>query len=264
MPLLLLLAACGAPEPRFEVTGEVVEVRSLTEVVVAHDDIDGFMDAMTMPFTVADPKGLEGVAPGDRIAGTLVVARSGTVLQDLRVTARAPEPEPAEAPPDLAPGQAVPEGAIFPGTPVILAKGSPITIGQGQEGRIAVTFLYTRCPIPEFCPLITSRFLALQQVLPQGARLLAITMDPEHDSRGVLRDYAEEHGAEPGRWDLGVVPKEVLFGLAEKAGLKVHGRGLGITHDLVLLILDEDGRLIRRYDHMQWDQAEVVGLLTPR
>ena len=139
-------------------------------------------------------------------------------------------------------------GTLFPRTPVVLAEGSPVTIGVGQRGRWAVTFVYTRCPMPEYCPLVVSRFQALQPMLPEGARLLAITIDPEHDSKSVLRTFAAEAGAEPGRWDFGRVPGEVLFGLAEKAGLPVHGEGMGISHDLVLLILDGDGgRLVARY-----------------
>ncbi len=260
MRLLLAMLACGTSElPTFPVTGRVVEVRSDAEVVVAHDDIEGFMDAMTMPFAVSDPTQLEGVRPGDTIAATLVVGgEPGTTLTDLRVTAKAPR----EEPPELAPGEALPEGKLFPRTPVLLAKGSPVTIGQGQKGRYAVTFVYTRCPIPEYCPLVVSRFQSLQEVLPSGARLLAITLDPEHDTRSVLRAFAEQSGAVPGRWDFGRVPPEVLFGLAEKSGLKVHGKGLGITHDLVLLVLDEEGRLVKRYTDMDWDRQEVVDLLS--
>lgn len=250
------MLAC-ATDPRFELTGSVVEVRPPSEVVVAHDDIPGFMAAMSMPFRVADPAMLGGVDPGDRIAGTLVVGDAGTVLERLIVTAEAPP----EAPPELAPGEAAPEGAIFPSTPVILAHGSPVTIGQGQEGRWAVTFIYTRCPIPEYCPLVVSRFQSLQEGLPAGARLLAITMDPEYDSKSVLREFGERSAAVPGRWDFGRVPDEVLFGLAEKAGLKVAGKGQGIVHDLVLLILDQDGRLVKRYHDMAWDRDEVLGLL---
>jgi protein SCO1 len=250
---------CGGGDQAFEVAGEVIEIRAPDRVVVAHDDIPGFMDAMTMPFRVDDPAVLAGLDPGDRIAGRLVVRSEGTVLRDLKVTAEAPE-----TPPELAPGEAVPEGKLFPSTPVRLAVGSPVTIGQGQEGRWAVTFIYTRCPIPEYCPLVVTRFQALQRALPEGARLLAITMDPEHDTRSVLRAFGEEAGAVPGRWDLGVVPDEVLFGLAEKAGLKVTGKGLGIVHDLVLLVLDEEGRLVKRYGDMSWDQAEVVALLEHR
>jgi protein SCO1/2 len=237
----------------------VIELRPPTELVIAHEEIPGFMEAMTMPFTLADPAELSSVGPGDLVAGTLVVGEEGTRLHDLVVTQKKP---PAEEPPTLAPGQFVPEGAIFPSTPVILAEGSPVTLGQGQEGRWAVTFIYTRCPVPEFCPLVVSRLQALQPALPEGARILAITLDPEYDSRGVLREYAGKVGAKPGVWDFGKVPGEVLFGLAEKAGLKTAGEGLGIVHDLVLLVLDEDGRLVKRYHDMKWEQDEVVKLLS--
>lgn len=250
------ILACSVDQ-RYELTGSVVEVRPPSEVVVAHDAIPGFMEAMSMPFRVADPALLGGLDPGDRVSATLVVGRE-TVLERLVVTAEAPPPE---EPPDLAPGEAVPVGAIFPATPVLLAEGEPVTLGQGQEGRWAVTFVYTRCPIPEYCPLVVSRLQSLQEDLPPNARLLAITMDPGYDSRSVLREFAKKNAAIPGRWDFGKVPDEVLFGLAEKAGLEVTGKGQGIVHDLVLLLLDEDGRLIRRYGDMAWDRDEVLTLL---
>lgn len=250
--------ACASSDPQYDLTGKVVEVRPPAEVVIAHDDIPGFMSAMTMPFTVGDPAALTGVEPGDQVTATLVVsAREGTHLERLTVTAR------AEKPPDLKPGESVPEGALFPPTDIVLAVGSPVTIGQGQTGSWAVTFFYTTCPLPEYCPLVVSRMQALQPALPPGARILAITLDPNSDSRGTLRAFGEEHGAAPGRWDLGRVPEEVLVGLAEKAGLRVDGESrIGIVHDLVLLILDRDGRLVKRYRDMKWDQDEVVRLLS--
>ncbi len=262
MPLLTLLlsapVACGLGEPpRYEMTGEVVELRSATEVVIAHDDIPGFMDAMTMSFVVSEEELLAGVSPGDQVQGTLVL-RNIPKLEALEVVAEA---EPPERPPSLAPGEAVPVGKLFPTTPVVLAEGLPTRIGQGQEGPVAVTFIYTRCPLPEYCPLVVARMQALQEVLPAGARILAVTLDPEHDTRAVLRAFASEHGAKPGRWDFGRVPPEVLFGFAEKAGLKTHGKGLGITHDLLLLVLDGEGRLVARYRDMKWDLDEVVSLL---
>ncbi|MEQ1507269.1 MAG: SCO family protein, partial [Myxococcota bacterium] len=200
------------------------------------------------------------VGPGDAVHGTLVVSEGGgATLESLVVDRKAPP----DAPPELAPGEAAPTGALFPSTPVLLAEGAPVTIGEGQDpGRWAVTFIYTRCPVPEYCPLVVTRFQALQQALPPGARLLAITMDPEYDSKAVLKAFAAQSGAIPGKWDFGRVPDEVLFGLAEKAGLKVAGKGTGIVHDLVLLILDEHGRLLERYHDMAWSQDEVVRLLT--
>lgn len=255
-----LFLACSTAEPTFPVTGTVVEVRGGgAELVVAHDPIPGFMDAMTMPFDVADPPQAANVRRGDTIAATLIVGgESGTRLDAITVTA----PAPPEQPPALAPGESVPVGALFPATDVMLAEGPPVTIGQGQAGTFAVTFFYTTCPLPEYCPLVVSRLQALQPALPPGARILAITLDPESDSRGTLRAFGAEKGAIPGKWDLGRVPPEVLVGLAEKAGMKVEGKvSIGIVHDLVLLILDRDGRLVRRYTDMSWDQSEVVELL---
>ena len=257
---LLSWIACASPPPTYPVIGTVVEVRGPTEVVIAHDEIPGFMPAMTMPFTVAAPALLAGVDRGDAIAGTLVIDAPGARLTALTVTAEhAPE-----APPDLAPGEAVPVGAIFPETPVMLAAGGSMLLGQGQEGRVALTFVYTRCPIPEYCPLTVARFQDLQAHLPARARLLAVTIDPDFDSRRVLSDFAASVGAVPGRWDFGRVPDEVLVGVAEKAGLRADGKGAGITHDLVVVVLDEDGRVIARFDDMQWSRDRMVALLTGR
>lgn len=262
LPVLTALLACVGADPEFPVTGRVVEVRGPTEVVIAHDDIPGFMAAMTMPFQVRDAALLAGVDPGDTVAGTLVVGRDRARLESLVVTAEAP---PEEQPPDLAPGESVPEGAIFPETPIVLAQGSPVTLGKGQTGRWLLTFVYTRCPIPEFCPAVVLKLQALQEVLPPDTRILAVTLDPEYDSRGVLRDFAKQVGAVPGRWDFGRVPDEVLVGLAEKAGLQVHGgRGADITHDLVFVVLDADGRLVKRWRDLSWEPAELGALLGQR
>jgi protein SCO1/2 len=252
------LLGCRTAEPTYVVTGTVTEVRGEREVVIAHDAIPGFMDAMTMPFQVESIALLGGVDPGDRVEGTLVVGAPTTRLTALRVTVE------HERPPDLKPGESVPVGAIFPQAQVLLARGGSLVLGEGQTGRIALTFLYTRCPIPEYCPLTVSRFQGLQEVLPEGARLLAITLDPEHDSRSVLRDYAASVGAEPGKWDFGHLPDEVLVGVAEKAGLRVDGKGLGITHDLVVVVLDEQGRLVGRFTDMAWSRDQLVELLTRR
>ena len=255
----MLGLGCSEPKPplTYEVTGEVVELRGPHELVVAHDDIAGFMDAMTMPFPVDDPDLLTGIKPGDRIRGTLVI-RDQAQLETLEVVQPA---APIEAPPRLAPGESIPEGALFPTTPIRLASGQSLTLGRGQSGPIAVTFLYTRCPLPEYCPMVVSKLQALQPLLPPEARLLALTLDPEHDTRRVLEAFAAERGATPGRWDFGYVPREVLFGLAEKAGLRTHGKGLGITHDLLFLVLDQEGRLVRRYRDLAFDNNELVALL---
>ncbi|MEN0067707.1 MAG: copper-binding protein [Myxococcota bacterium] len=256
--LLLWLVACGGSGPdSYAVTGTVIEVRD-DSLIVAHDDIPGFMDAMTMPFPLANPQDRQRVSEGDTIRGTLLVGRR-TVLTDLVVTARSQAPKQATPRPNAA--QAIKVGELFPATPIALADGSTLTLGPDQAGPVALTFLYTRCPLPEYCPLVTQRLLSLQGSLPTGARLVAVTLDPTYDSLAVLKAYGVERGAETGRLDFGRVPGEMLVSLAERAGLTTHGKGLAITHDLMLLIIDADGRVIARYGDMAWDRAEVLGHL---
>lgn len=268
----LLLVACGsAPaepkEPagpqRHVVTGTVMELRGDDVVVLDHDPIPGFMDAMVMPFVVDDPLLLLGVDVGEGVRGTLLVGDGPTRLVGLTVTEALPEsPTYLRAPVEK---REVPIGGQFPRTEVPLASGELLVVGEGQTtgGPVGVTFIYTRCPIPEFCPLVTARFQALQEQLPKGARLLAVTIDPDYDSLQVLKAYGEKAHAEPGRWDFGRVPKEALVGLAEHAGLTVHGKGTGITHELVLLILDGEGKVTARYEDFDWAMDEVVGKLQP-
>jgi len=249
---------------RHEVAGTVMELRGDDVVVIDHDPIPGFMDAMVMPFTVSDPMLLLGVDVGEKVRGTLVVGDGPTRLVGLTVTEALPAaPTLLRPPKDMV---KVAEGTVFPRTEIPLAHGGKVVLGDGQAtgGAVGLTFIYTRCPIPEFCPLVTARFQALQEQLPQGARLVAITIDPDYDSLAVLKAYGEKAHAEPGRWDFGRVPKEVLVGLAEQAGLTVHGKGTGITHELVFLVLDGEGTLVKRYNDFQWDMGEVVGLLEGR
>jgi protein SCO1/2 len=168
-----------------------------------------------------------------------------------------------EEPVELAAGQEVPEGTLFPDTEVALADGTAFGIGVGQVGRVVLTFVYTQCPMPEYCPLVVSKLQALQPALPDDARIVVVTIDPAHDTRAVLQAFGREAGAIPGRWDFGRVPDEVLFGLAEKAGLKVHGRLPAITHDVVVLLLGDGGRLVRRIRGTDWSTDDVVAALGP-
>jgi len=256
--LWIWLACSGGDAPeRHALTGTVVEVRE-DSLLVAHDDIPGFMDAMTMPLTLANPRDAARVTEGDTISGTLLVGRR-TVLTDLVVTERSQAP--AKATPRPGAEDAIPVGAAFPETPVRLTTGETLALGAEQEGPIALTFIYTRCPLPDFCPLVMRKMMGLQADLPDEARIVVITIDPGYDTLSVLKAYGEAQGAEPGRTDFGRVPKENLVALAERAGLSVQGEGLDISHDLVLVLIGADGRVVARYDHMEWDRDQVLGQL---
>ena len=255
---LAILIACNQV-PSYIIEGTVVEVRPPVEVVIDHRDIPGLMPAMTMPFDVADPAMLEGVAPGAIVVGRLEVAQSGTRLVKLRVTGHAAAP--VVAPPVDLEGPIRPGGRL-PRFQVPVLDGTLWTIG-GDEPQLptAVSFVYTRCPMPEACPATVLRLGALQEQLRgKPARILAVTIDPAHDDVPVLATYAGEVGADPTLWQFGRLDGLPLQHLAEWAALRVlQNEGTtAIDHGLRLLVISGEGKLIERYDDNRWPVERVV------
>ena len=255
--LLALLIGCTT-QPTFIVEGTVVEVQT-EQVVIDHDEIAGFMGAMTMPFDVSDPALLEGLEPGDKVVGRLVVLGTQSRLEKIRVTGKGPPPVAVDqGPASVAPRQ------LLPATSVELDDGSTATVGEGNGRPMALTFLYTRCPIPEFCPLTITRLLALQAQITSDQQILAVTLDPDFDTAEVLRQFAQASDADPEIWRFArVADEEALRHLAMRASMSVaRGEKGDIVHGLRLLVLDGEGRLIERYDDNRWPLDRVVQQLT--
>ncbi|MEQ1508011.1 MAG: copper-binding protein [Myxococcota bacterium] len=256
MFILTTWLACGG-DPQYIVKGTVVEVHPPTEVVVDHQAIPGLMDAMVMPFDVADPALLDGVSPGTQIVARYRVSEAGSALVALRITGQVPAPAIATGPAPVRVGE------VVPATAIPTHDGGTVTLGPDQADRIALTFVYTRCPQPEFCPAMITRLQALQQGLggAPGARILAVTLDPAYDSREVLAGFAAQAGAGPG-WQFGRVEPDALTALAMVAGLPVLVQDGTIAHGLRLLVVDRGGKLIERYDDANFPIDRVVTQLT--
>lgn len=251
--LWLFALACTSAPPGHRVQGVVVEVTANDEVLVDHEAIEGFMDAMTMPFHVKDPSLLEGLEPGHRIEARLEIGESGGFLTRLEVVGKGPAPEaPVRPPSPLRPG------AQLPSTPVHYADGSDGVIGEGQGYPLVLTFLYTRCPMPEFCPATVAKLAAIQEASSAPLQMLAITLDPEHDTDEVLSVFAEQAGAGE-RWKFGRV--EDLDALALFGGLTFLPKDGEILHSKRVLLIDAQGKLVKRYDDLAFQASEAVRLL---
>jgi protein SCO1/2 len=252
--MIWLLLACWG-DNAYILEGTVVSVGA-GEVVVAHEKVERLgMDAMTMPFP-ADPDQLQGVQPGDRIYARLMMEQDGPHLDRIRVTGHGAAPAM-----QVDPDGPLHAGDVLASVPVTLPDGTTTTIGAGQPRRTAVTFVYTTCPFPEFCPAITGRLQVLQGMIGPESRLLAITLDPERDTAAVLSAYASDVGANPAIWQFGRVEKSALDALALRAGLSVTQEEGNILHGIRLLVLDADGRLIERYDDTRWSNERVASQL---
>lgn len=249
----VLLAACWGANA-YIVEGTVVEVNAPTELVVDHEEVKGLMGPMTMPFKLARPELADGVRRGDRVVARLIVGSDGAVLDKVRVTGHQPLPDAADddGPPPLRPGDAL------PGLEVPVTGGERWTVGVGQPAPTAVAFLYTTCPLPEFCPMVVRRLQELQAEVGTDARLLAVTIDPTHDTLAVLEDYATQAGAHAATWRFGRLDPEDLHALAARAALPLNPAGDEIVHGLRLLVLDAQGRLVERYDDNRWPTSRVA------
>lgn len=254
---LTLLTACWGSNA-YIVQGVVVEVTGATEVVIKHDDVPGLMPAMTMPFSVRDPALVSDLQPGDLVYARLITEGEDWYLAEVRERGRAPEvtSKPA-APLRPAPLRAT---QTLPRTEIPLADGSTLTVGEGQSGPVLLTFLFTTCPRPEFCPALATRLQGLQAALTPGeATLLAVTIDPSGDTPEVLRAYGESVGADPAIWRFGRLEGDALANLAARAALTIDSAtGEEILHSLRVLVLDEKGRLVERYDDARFPAARVL------
>lgn len=232
--------------------GTVVNVddRRLT---VDHEAVPGFMGAMVMGFGVA-PWEAEPFHTGDRIEGRLLRSPYGVQLVDPVKTGSAEVTLREDVRP-LAPGE------VLPRTELVAEDGSTIVIGEGQGVPTALTYVYTRCPDPSFCPAIAARMASLQGSIP-GARIVTVTIDPDHDDVRALAAWGTAMGADTSVWRLARAEPVVLQDLALRGGQHVTVDGGRISHLHRLLILDASGALIERYDTADWPRERVVQQLT--
>jgi protein SCO1/2 len=270
--LLVTAAACSnAPERRtFTLQGQVQSLdmpRKL--VIVKHEEIKGFMPAMTMPYEAEDAKALESLAPGDLINASLVVFSNGAHLIDIKKVGTAPlEKPPAEVPNPTAssgfellrPGDAVPDGKF------VDQDGKKLNFSAFKGTPVAMTFIYTKCPLPTFCPLMDRHFAALQKSLKADAamnavRLVTVSFDPATDTPAVLKEHAKGLGADPARWTFLTGDRDEVDQFSARFGVSV-GRALtdarDITHNLRTVIIGADGKLVKIYTGNDWTPDQIL------
>src|SRR5436309_2162551 len=183
------------------------------EATIKHEEITGLMPAMTMPYKVRDAKLLDGIAPGDLISARLIVVPNDAYLTDVKKVGQAPletpRPVSTEAAPSassasagfelLKPGDAVPDARF------VDQNGRARAFSSFRGSTVVLTFIYTRCPMPTFCPLMDRHFVTIQERLKADAslkyvHLVTISFDPQRDTPSVLRAHAKELGSDLRRW----------------------------------------------------------------
>ena len=267
----IALTGCGRPPDantrQFELQGQILAVRpERHEVVIKHQDIKGFMQGMTMPFTVRDDALMAGKKPGDLVTATLVVGETQAYLSTLTTTGHAElsEAAPPPAPDILEPGQTVKDATL------VDQDNPPRQFSTFKGHRLAVTFIYTRCPLPDFCPLMDKHFAAIQTTIKgtpalADVRLLTVTLDPEFDRPAIMKAYARRREADPAVWTFLTGEPAEVNRFATQFGLYVEHNpqdAINITHNLRTAVIDPEGRLVSVHSGNSWTPAELVADLT--
>jgi len=261
-----LLSACSR-ERQYDLRGQVLAVdRARQELTIKHDDIRGFMPGMTMPFKVKDPRLLDGREPGDLVQATLVVRDANAYLSSVSRTGHAPltEAPPAPRMDLLEPGQPVPDVDLTD------EAGGRHRLSEWRGRILAVTFIYTRCPLPDFCPRIDQRFKTVQdEILADAAArdrytLLSVSFDPAFDTPPVLAAHARQVGADPRVWRFVTGDRDAVAALASRFGTAIIREGSGadsITHSLRTAVIGSDGTLRTVLQGTEWTAAELLRAL---
>ncbi|HEY0947506.1 MAG TPA: SCO family protein [Opitutaceae bacterium] len=271
--LLLLAAALTAPlafaaERVFEVTGVIRSRLEDGRLVIAHDKIEGFMPAMTMAFAVAHAADTAALVPGDRVRFRFRVGETKSFAEAFAVLARASE-APAAPPPHAASVKRsrLRAGDAMPAFSLVDERGQPFGPADLRDRLTIVTFIFTRCPVPEFCPTMARRFGQLQEAiqtdptLAARARLLSVTLDPEFDRPDVLDAYARAVGAVPSVWRFATGDRTQIDALTKAFAVYTERNGVTLDHTLCTALLGPDGRVVEIWRGNGWRVEEVLAVL---
>jgi protein SCO1 len=259
-------AACSRAH-QYELRGQVLAIdRARQEITIKHEDIRGFMPGMTMPFKVRDPRLLDALAAGDLVTAQLVVEDASGYLSSIERTGHAEltEPPPPPRVDILEPGQLVPDVHLIDET----GTAHPLSDWRGRV--LAVTFIYTRCPLPDFCPAVDRHFNAVQRGviadpdLRNRVALLSVSFDPSFDTPPVLAAHARKVEADPRVWHFVTGDPASIALFASRFGVSVFregANGADLTHNLRTAVIGSDGTLSSILNGTDWAPADLLNAL---
>ncbi len=259
-------------EKTFPVKGRIISTDA-THVTLDHEVVPGFMEAMTMPYKLKDPSIVSELHPGDRISARIIVQQDNAgfrspELDNVVVIAQArPDYKPAVQYNVPKPGDAVPDFKL------INQDSKAIRIKQFKGKVLVVTFIYTRCPLADYCPRMSSNFAEIDKALAidpaqySGTHLLSISFDPEYDTPAILRNYgaaytrryAKENFA---HWDFAAPSAKNLDEITRYFGVGITpGEGKTLNHSLSTAVIDRQGRIAAWFPTNDWKTEEVLGAI---
>jgi protein SCO1 len=263
-------ATTNVPEKVFETSGVV---RSVPEggrtLVVRHEEIPDYMPRMTMELNVRDSNEIAGLERDDEITFQLVATADTHWIQNIKRVGKLAPVEPEPPAPSIVMVQELGPGDELADYELVSETGRALRFSSLRGQAVAFTFIFSRCPLPDFCPRMGNHFAAARDLMlatpnaPTNWQFLSISMDPEFDSPEVLRNYARLYRHDnPDRWLFANAPQRVLRQLGPELDLMMsREEGGSISHNLRTVVLDPQGRIHKQFDGNQWTAEELATAL---
>jgi protein SCO1 len=257
----------------FPIRGKIVTVNATNgSVLLNHEAVPGFMDAMTMSYKLKDPTIASELHPGDRITAKVLVRKTAegyedVTLDEVVVTAQArPDYKPAVQYHVPTAGDDVPDFKL------VNENGKTIHLGQFKGRVVLLTFIYTRCPLADYCPRMNKNFAEIDNALQGDAKLygethlLSISFDPKYDTPAILKSYGGIYtgGAKEkfAHWDFATPPEGELEAVEQYFDLGVTPGDSGtLTHSLSTALIGKDGKVRAWYPTNEWTPTEVLAAM---
>ena len=265
-------AATNSALRSFDTRGVIRELPGGDKAVIRHEEIPSYMPKMTMELTVRHTNELRGLQVGDEITFKLFADADTHWIESLQRTKAAPAL--VATPPSSRQAALTPKlrelqpGDLMLDAELLAETGRTVKFADFRGRALAFTFIFTRCPLPDFCPRMGNRFKEARELLlsrpnaPTNWQFLSISFDPDYDSPPVLANYARNYrGANPDRWHYAAASTNALAQIASPLDLKYAREGGSIAHNLRTVVLDATGRIHRQFDGNTWKATELADAL---
>ena len=237
--------------------------------VVKHEAIPNYMEAMTMPLEVKEPKELAGLQPGDVIFFRMLVTKDDAWID--RVTKIGKAATAAEKPQTtfrrVREVEPLKVGDLMPNYPFTNELGQAVSLQEFKGQAVGFTFIFTRCPFPTFCPRMSENFANAYKQLsarpdgPKNWRLLSISFDPAYDTPATLKAYARRYQYDPQKWSFVTGALIEIDAITEQFGLEYFreaGSSFNFNHKLRTVVVDAQGRVQQVFVGNEWKVDDFV------
>ncbi len=256
---------CGRKR-EFIVSGIVRGIDATNKLIrIEHEEIPDYMPAMTMPLSVKETALLQGLQSGETIEFTLAVTEDDSWISGIRKTEETTTAtsfsSKREALKTTRESELLTVGEMIPDFVLTDQNSKKVRLSEFKGKAVILTFIYTRCPLPNFCPLMSKNFSALQQRLAtefaDNFHLLSVSIDPKFDTPDVLKAYSMVWSKDEKSWSFLSGTAEETETVGRAFGLIYEESGGLINHDLRTALIGPDGKLVHIWKSNVWTPYEI-------